>query len=342
MSAMSSCKYYITIISLLVHRISSTAPTRHLQWQTLDNEGIGTHPIPWHLETGFVTGYKDNDIYVLNDGNRYKFNTETKVFTELDSERNWDYDRHMKSQAYTQVGNRLYFAGINVFDMTTETLSSPFTTTYSSFSCLASNELQVPSSVQSQNFAFYGTSSLGQFGSSNTSANTVQFLYTTGGGSSTTNVLYNEFKIFNLGTNSIMRGPDMPNAREYHSCVVVNDTLYVIGGNTENKVKTDSIMYIDISDMSDVDNWQWIELGAKLSVARAGLRSVVFEQWIYVVGGYTSQSTDAVDNVDIIDTIDGTIMEEVPLDIAVAFPGAINVNDRLYVFGGSDTHITDD
>eukprot|EP01083_Nonionella_stella_P015831 44315_1 len=193
MSAMSSCKYYITIISLLVHRISSTAPTRHLQWQIIENDL--DHPIPWYLETGFVAGHIDNDIYVLNDGNRYKFNTETKVFTELDSERNWDYDRHMKSQAYTQVNDRLYFADLRVFDMSTETLSSlPYTTSLdTSFSCLTSNELQVPSSVQSQNFAFYGTSSLGQFGSSNTSANTVQFLYTTGGGSSTTNVLYTKF-----------------------------------------------------------------------------------------------------------------------------------------------------
>eukprot|EP01084_Bolivina_argentea_P016778 31344_1 len=138
-------------------------------------------------------------------------------------------------------------------------------------------------------------------------------------------------------------GPSMLVPRRSHACNVHNNELYVIGGYQAGSGYLNTVHVLDISDMSGINSMQWVELGAKLSVARESLRSVIHADFIYVLGGYHCCFVDCggggsrcpVSAVEIIDTLTKTITSQSNLTTGgIVSPCIVPELNKMFVFGG--------
>eukprot|EP01084_Bolivina_argentea_P060095 109799_1 len=83
-------------------------------------------------------------------------------------------------------------------------------------------------------------------------------------------------------------------------------------------------------------NGVWIQMNDRLSSERYYHMSVVFEEFIYVIGGWDDNNGNYIDQVDIIDTSTKTISYP-PTNKLVygnSRVSAILVENVIYVFGG--------
>eukprot|EP01083_Nonionella_stella_P225798 802449_1 len=145
-----------------------------------------------------------------------------------------------------------------------------------------------------------------------------------------------DFWIYNRTNESWFTGQSLRSARMYHSCDVVGDELFVVGGSYgDPREYLDSVEYLNIS-ASFTDTWSTIS--DVLSTPKIRHRSVVFESNIYVIGGlYYVINGHYVDQVDIIDTVSKTISSPSTNQLVYAKAGvsAVFVNGFVYCFGGS-------
>eukprot|EP01083_Nonionella_stella_P029642 81545_1 len=156
--------------------------------------------------------------------------------------------------------------------------------------------------------------------------------------------IYNISSGFWLPNNT---APQMPYGLIMHSSVVhpMNYRLYLLGGqgSVSSLDYKDAIITLDVSDMHDFNGKQFIQITPKLSVARYGVRSLVYGQYIFVIGG-VYQGVGGMNGVhyypktiEIIDVLNNdAITADDELSFGVAFPSIIAVNSILYVFGGDD------
>merc|ERR1712228_912154 len=112
--------------------------------------------------------------------------------------------------------------------------------------------------------------------------------------------------------------PNLPSARSSHSCNFVSDTemLYVIGGS-------DNIIKINVYASGTL---VWFEISD--TYLRPSIRSVLYNEWIIVVG-------DATNSVYLFNTeTDELSLSTERLPYAIYQTSAIIVDDVLYAFGG--------
>eukprot|EP01083_Nonionella_stella_P106061 305539_1 len=143
------------------------------------------------------------------------------------------------------------------------------------------------------------------------------------------------FHIFDLNTKQwINDGPDMLEPRVYFSCDTHRDHLYVMGGG--NAVEAlDTVIVIDIRNVSTINHQNWSALDDTLSAKKNQLHSVVFEDDIYVIGGWSTGATATpYGHIDVIDTITNTIHIDSTLMTAAYGVSPVVAVNTLYVFGG--------
>ena len=100
--------------------------------------------------------------------------------------------------------------------------------------------------------------------------------------------------------------------------------LYTIGGSLVAKLY--------VGDIANINNYNWITLSGSLSVSRYHAHSVIYNDKIYFMGGYTgSGSTDAV---DVIDTNTDQIYTISPLADTLFYGSPVIISNRIYMFGG--------
>eukprot|EP01083_Nonionella_stella_P238460 835616_1 len=124
-----------------------------------------------------------------------------------------------------------------------------------------------------------------------------------------------------------------------HSCNVVDQTIYIIGGRTGDTVY-DSIQTLCISDTSNLASETWVELTDKLSTSKWGHNSIVYGSDIIVIGGYGGVDKYVLGyyayNVDVINTLTGEISTGGPLAFMERGGASIIAYPHIFEFGGTD------
>ena len=144
------------------------------------------------------------------------------------------------------------------------------------------------------------------------------------------------FQILDLGSLSWTLGDDLNFARRAHGCIVMNDTLWIMG----------YVADIETVNITDVYNAGWSvhsELRLENNLIEFGL--VAVDHYIWIIGGFViNGTTDQVnggynqyssDMVYIIDTISGSASTGVlPIEEGIAGLCAVEVDSIVYGFGG--------
>jgi N-acetylneuraminic acid mutarotase len=119
----------------------------------------------------------------------------------------------------------------------------------------------------------------------------------------------------------------LPRALAGSGCVVMNDTVYVVGGRD-----TGSARYPTLYTYDPVND-QWDSL-APMSISRGHVVAAVLNGKIYVCGGWIgSTATNAVEEYD---RVTNTWTNKSPMPTARYCSGIAVVNDLIYVIGGMD------
>eukprot|EP01084_Bolivina_argentea_P277370 473503_1 len=163
---------------------------------------------------------------------------------------------------------------------------------------------------------------------------------TTGPGS----FVVSEFHIYNRMTENWSTGTSLNDItkRYYHSCNVVRDTVYVIGGQNQRFDDGIIVVYLKM-DPNNCCNGIWEQINDTFPQPSIFHRSVVFESFIYVIGGRTPGGSKHK-QVNVIDTISKTISfpPTNQLVYAKTSVSAIVVHNTIYVFGGDGVSGTED
>eukprot|EP01084_Bolivina_argentea_P067628 123132_1 len=124
--------------------------------------------------------------------------------------------------------------------------------------------------------------------------------------------------------------PSLQPGRAGHTCQTYNTSIFIFGGYISQGVTTDSIAVLDFYG-------GWKTLSKKLSQPLANFRSFMIDDKIVIIGGriggrhgYRAPDIN-VFNV-LTNQIDGSSSSIEP---GMMQPGIINVNRRIYIFGGN-------
>jgi uncharacterized repeat protein (TIGR01451 family) len=132
--------------------------------------------------------------------------------------------------------------------------------------------------------------------------------------------------------------------RAGHTAVYVNGRIYVLGGWDDYGQARRDVFYTTVdTETHDLANWHTTE-PLSSTVYPGGLffhASVVFHDWLYVLGGENDDDGGTVFSTVSFAHINsnGTLGEwqvTEPLSMAVSTLDAVVVNDRIYVMGGLD------
>lgn len=111
------------------------------------------------------------------------------------------------------------------------------------------------------------------------------FLYILGGDGDETSVKYTAIKEDGSLGASLFTGSNLPDTgRRYHSCVVVKNFIYLIGGQ-KGATSQDTVYFAEIKDDGSLGSWTETESLNKPSHNHA---SVVSGNSIFVIGGFNS------------------------------------------------------
>ena len=165
-------------------------------------------------------------------------------------------------------------------------------------------------------------------------ASTMQYLFIVGGTST-----HNTVQMLDLLTrewiNNNINIPSMQTARGGHACIINPETniLYAIAGShPSNGSFLASIERIETNEIWQ-NTWQYIE---PLTQSTNGLRCIIYNNMIYIVGGFTG-SMPYVDIVHVINTTTNTVLVlSEPSAYGATGTSAIAVHNILYAFGGTN------
>lgn len=140
--------------------------------------------------------------------------------------------------------------------------------------------------------------------------------------------------------------------RYRHSCLISNGHwLYQIGGfggkqNDDRDTYLDSIEKIYVGDVDKIETRHWIEIDITLNKERMDLKSIYYQNLIYIVGGKNKNGIQLNQQVDIInitkeddDDDYGIYSHATPDLIAYKVSGTalILVGETMFAFGGELT-----
>eukprot|EP01084_Bolivina_argentea_P285324 489268_1 len=256
-------------------------------------------------DTQFALGYYNGTVKLYGAQGYNKqymsFDVSTEIFTDHGS----DYLSSFLNgggQFYAQMENILYFIktpdNIGYFDLTTDVFTP--------------SAFRIPRSVFSN--ACIGAHSL--------------FLAVVGG--------YNyghlkELYLYDLSGGTWTQPANLKYGREIHSCVVHQDSgkFYVFGGISQSNY---SPLNVEIYDNSNPSVFTQLANNLLNPVWRA--RAVVYQDVIYVVGGFNANSGEDAIRTQIIDTVFETVQYGPFLAYGTHYAPVIEINHVLYCFGG--------
>ena len=147
-------------------------------------------------------------------------------------------------------------------------------------------------------------------------------LYITGGIDSTNSAM-NKFQIYDLLAEQWMNGTDMLHARESHGCIVMNDTLWIMGYiHAIHKIQCSTTV---------IDSISWEKPGRLPVSDLISFGVAAYEDLIFVVGGKRDNTVEST--MYIIDTSDGSVQFEA-MGFAVHSMPAVVVDNIICGYGG--------
>jgi len=120
-------------------------------------------------------------------------------------------------------------------------------------------------------------------------------------------------------------GPELPEEKEYHCQVEVDDKVVVIGGRGGGNIAT-PLTYI-----LEEDNWRQSE---KMVTARDGHSCAVLNKNVYAIGGYSYWGGGYVTSVEVFDSETETWTAAPDLPYELAFAQAFVHDASVYIIGG--------
>jgi N-acetylneuraminic acid mutarotase len=124
----------------------------------------------------------------------------------------------------------------------------------------------------------------------------------------------------------------MPTARHHHTSVVLNGTLYVIGGR-ETRVSSN----LDSNERYDPDTNTWNTL-SPMPTKRSGLAASAINNDIFVVGGEKIEGSYSTNERYDPETDSWT--SELPMPTARLGHDAADFDNKIYVLGGKTSQST--
>eukprot|EP01083_Nonionella_stella_P059752 156422_1 len=130
-------------------------------------------------------------------------------------------------------------------------------------------------------------------------------------------------------------GPNMNRGRTVHGCVVDrNNFLYAIGGCCGSMTNPPERINITNIARNVFGTWTFID---PLSELKNTLRTVLYGDYIYVIGGYKGSTfgytSDAVERIDI---RTGVVTQHPSLPVPMEATCLTVANDKIYVIGGQN------
>lgn len=95
----------------------------------------------------------------------------------------------------------------------------------------------------------------------------------------------------------------------------------------------DSVIKIDVTDVSNINNYVWFTLIDVLNDVLSYFGTAVVGDYIYIVGGYNGV-VNGSNTVEMLDTITDSIKNTTALPVSLILESVISVDSKLYVFGG--------
>jgi serine/threonine protein kinase len=142
-----------------------------------------------------------------------------------------------------------------------------------------------------------------------------------------------------LSPFSTVRDLRLNTARTFHTCEVIGNSLYVIGGGGVGENRLASIERATIHADGSLGAFSTIPV--ELETARSNHTSVVFGHWLYVIGGARAEGDDDVDAVDSVER--ATILPNGSLSsfsvvsrlsVPRGYHTSALLGDHIYVIGG--------
>eukprot|EP01084_Bolivina_argentea_P017478 32642_1 len=164
-----------------------------------------------------------------------------------------------------------------------------------------------------------------------------QFLLVIGGYANAVNSYLSELNIYSISSKRWISGRNINTGRYGHSCNVIANILYIIGG-WDGHYDLDSIEYSSFNQSNGTLIFhEWITMESTLKIPRFYHRSVVFESNIYVIGG--NNETSILSSVEIINTLSKTVTNPNTFQLLYekSYPSVIIINHIIYCFGGYPT-----
>jgi len=119
-------------------------------------------------------------------------------------------------------------------------------------------------------------------------------------------------------------GPSLPVPLHHVAAVVINDTIYVVGGYTDDWKSMKTVYALDLKTN------QWVEK-APMPTARGALEVGVIDGKIYAIGG---KADKVLGTLEMYDPITNTWETLAPMPTSRDHLSAGVVNNKLYVIGG--------
>ena len=278
----------------------STAPTIDSRWRS------GTPSMPVPLRQSSI-GYYQDTIYIIGglsaDQQLTEYNMSTNTFKYYATF--FGVANQAYSHSWVQLGEILY-------------MTAPYNELIHIFNLRSKQS--IPSAINTLDFDgdMYSRCLAG--------SSEQKLLYYLGGrGDWSSPGYYRTLEIFNMSDNEWNSGPLMNEQRGFLSCITSsNEKLYAIGGEND-----DGDLYtIEYIHTGNIYNNSWIYLDDQLTPPSHGIRTVKYQEYLFVIPGLT-------DKVHIIDTITERISilpGHLSSPVSDAMP--IIANDTIYVFGG--------
>ena len=110
-------------------------------------------------------------------------------------------------------------------------------------------------------------------------------IYFIGGGSwANRDVVSNVFSIYNINTNELYSGTDLPFGISWLGCEYINNKIVIFGGNIASNEAIDNVYKININDEYNVND-DWIQINS-LTIPRRFHTTVAVYDYVYIISMY--------------------------------------------------------
>ncbi|MEJ8305530.1 Kelch repeat-containing protein [Saccharibacillus sacchari] len=126
----------------------------------------------------------------------------------------------------------------------------------------------------------------------------------------------------------------LPEGRSAAAVVTVNGKIYTIGGSAGGSESAKGTKR-DTTYVYDPIQNLW-SIKAPMPTARAAVTAAVYNDEIYVIGGYYGTNNTRTNKVEVYNTKTDTWRTASPMSSARSWASAVTVDNKIYVIGGHD------